>query len=102
MWLLHVAEAGEGSARLVAAPVGAGGLLEIHQDAYLHAMAIDGAVEVTHPLAPGRRVYVQVARGRLSVNGVALQSGDAAKIERESSVSFDDAAQAEILLFDLE
>jgi quercetin 2,3-dioxygenase len=56
---------------------------------------------VVHRLAAGRRAYVQVARGALSVNGTRLAAGDGARIERETEVILSDGRQAEVLLFDL-
>jgi hypothetical protein len=62
---------------------------------------MDGADEITHDLARGRRAYVHVARGRVRVNGEALQEGDALKISDEARVELAGASRAEVLLFDL-
>src|SRR5262249_56167338 len=61
-----------GRLRLVASPDGAEGSLTIHQDARVYVALIDGAERAAHALAPGRRAYVHVARGRLTVHGNAL------------------------------
>jgi hypothetical protein len=94
-------DAKRGRLRLVASPDGAEGSVRIHQDARVYAALLTGDEAVSHALAPGRRAYVHVVRGRASVNGTALGSGDAAKIERETSVRIDHGNDAEILLFDL-
>ena len=52
-------------------------------------------------LDPQRKAYVHLVRGRLSVNGQALEAGDAALISQTSSLSMADADQAEVLVFDL-
>jgi hypothetical protein len=44
---------------------------------------------------------VHVARGAVTVNGVALQGGDGAKIAGEDELKFSGARQVELLLFDL-
>ena len=75
--------------------------MTIHQDANVYATMLDGAETVEHPLAPGRRAYVHVARGEVRVNGVALGAGDAVKLAGEPSVRMDGGAHAEALLFDL-
>jgi hypothetical protein len=62
---------------------------------------VDGGEHVTHPLAAGRKAYVHVARGNVTVNGQALAAGDALKISGESVVAIDNGKAAEILLFDL-
>ena len=61
----------------------------------------DGAESATLDLAPGRRAYVHVARGSVSVNGVALEAGDALKVTEEAAVALADGVNAEVLVFDL-
>ncbi len=95
------AAAKRGRLRLIASPDGADGSLRIHQDARLYASLLDADTAVEHALAQGRRAYVHVARGRITVNGVRLSAGDAAKVEQEASVVLGEAEAAEVLLFDL-
>jgi redox-sensitive bicupin YhaK (pirin superfamily) len=90
-----------GKLALIAAPAGEGGAVVLHQDARVYAALFDGSEAATHPLAAGRRAYVHVARGSVTVNGTMLHAGDAAKIERESTVRLTDGSDAEVLLFDL-
>ena len=52
------------------------------------------------PLAPGRRAWLQVARGTASVNGLAIDQGDGVAIEGEA-VHITGGTGAEILAFDL-
>jgi redox-sensitive bicupin YhaK (pirin superfamily) len=87
--------------RLIASPDGAEGSVTIHQDARVYAALLDGADQVTHPLAPGRRAWVHVARGGARVNGVALATGDAAALTAETGITLDGAEAAEVLVFDL-
>ena len=90
-----------GRLRLVASPDGRGGSVTIHQDACVYAALLDGNDAVTHRLAPGRRAYVQVARGTVAVNGTPLDAGDGARIVEESAIELNGARAAEVLLFDL-
>jgi redox-sensitive bicupin YhaK (pirin superfamily) len=90
-----------GRLRLVASPDGADGSVLIHQDARLYAGLFDGAETARLELAPGRRAYVHVARGSVSVNGVALEAGDALKVAEEAAVALADGVDAEVLVFDL-
>ncbi|MCC7547081.1 MAG: pirin family protein [Burkholderiales bacterium] len=90
-----------GRLRLVASPDGADGSVSIHQDARVYATVLDGADEVVHPLASGRRAYVHVARGSVEVNGQHLTAGDGARIESEPELRLGHAQQAEVLLFDM-
>ena len=90
-----------GRLRLVASPDGADGSVLIHQDARLYVGLFSGAETATLNLAPGRRAYVQVARGSVSVNGIALETGDALKVSEEAAVALADGTDAEVLVFDL-
>jgi redox-sensitive bicupin YhaK (pirin superfamily) len=90
-----------GRLALIAGPTGSGAAVSIHQDARLYATLVDGDEAVAHELAAGRRAYVHVARGRASVNGVALAAGDALKLTGEKAVRIDRGSRAEVLVFDL-
>jgi hypothetical protein len=75
--------------------------VRIHQEAYLYAALLDAADRVAHRIAAGRRAYVHVARGRVTVNGQPLEAGDALKIAEVQEIVLDRAEGAEVLLFDL-
>ena len=90
-----------GRLRLVASPDGADGSVLIHQDARLFVGLFNDDETATLDLASGRRAYVHVARGSVSVNGVALQAGDALKVSEEAAVVLADGKDAEVLVFDL-
>ena len=87
--------------RLIASPDGSDGSVHIHQDAKLFATLLDGDAPLTHTLQPGRRAYVHVVRGHVTVNGEPLSTGDAAKIEQVDEVLLTGGTAAEVLLFDL-
>jgi redox-sensitive bicupin YhaK (pirin superfamily) len=89
-----------GRLRLVGSPDGREGSVTIHQDAFLYAGLFDGAEAARHPLAPGRKGYVHVARGRMEVNGNPLGAGDALKSDG-GTLELRNGAQAEVLIFDL-
>ncbi|OZI74950.1 pirin family protein [Bordetella genomosp. 12] len=90
-----------GALRQVASPDGAQGSLCIHQDVRLYAGLFDGAEQAELPLAAGRRAWVHVARGAVSINGRALEAGDGVALENEAAVRVSDGRQAEVLVFDL-
>ena len=87
--------------RLIASPDAAEGSLTIHQDARVYASIVDKGVEVTHAFGAGRRGWLQVARGRVAVNGKELTAGDGAALTEEASVTVAGAEPSEVLLFDL-
>jgi redox-sensitive bicupin YhaK (pirin superfamily) len=90
-----------GRLRLVASPDGADGSVTIHQDARVYAGLFDGAERAAHALAPGRKAYLHLARGRLVVNGLPLEAGDAVKLAGPVQIALEQGAGAEALLFDL-
>jgi quercetin 2,3-dioxygenase len=91
-----------GRLRLVASPDGADGSLTIHQDARLYAGVLEKGTELSHALAAGRKAWVQVARGRVAVNGKELVAGDGVALTHEASVTVAGAEPSEVLLFDLQ
>jgi redox-sensitive bicupin YhaK (pirin superfamily) len=95
------ADSKRGQLRLIASRDGREGSVSLRQDVDLFATILDGAARLDHSLAPGRQAYVQVARGSVTVNGVALQAGDAVRVREEAAVSLADGKDAEVLLFDL-
>jgi redox-sensitive bicupin YhaK (pirin superfamily) len=91
----------QGQLRLVASPDGADGSVTIHADARMYSGLLTGAEAATLALDPARKAYVHVVRGAVSVNGQALQGGDAAKLTGEAALNLADAKDAEVLVFDL-
>jgi redox-sensitive bicupin YhaK (pirin superfamily) len=90
-----------GRLRLVASPDGREGSVTIHQDAFLYAALLDGADRAVHNPKPGRRAYVQVARGKVTANGRPLEAGDALKAVDAAEIVLEKGKDAEVLLFDL-
>ena len=90
-----------GRLRLIASPNRADGSVLIHQDARVYAGLFDGAESAQLDVEPGRRVYVHVARGKLDVNGVALEAGDAIAVTDTAGLSFEHGDGAEVIVFDL-
>lgn len=90
-----------GRLRLIASPDGVDGSVLIHQDAKLYAGLFDGAETADLALVAGRRAFVHIARGSVTVNGVALNTGDALKVTDVNSLKISDGQQAEVLVFDL-
>ena len=88
-----------GRLRLIASPDGRDGSVTIHQDALVYAGLFDGRENASYELK-NERGYVHVARGRVTVNGHALQAGDALKTE-EGVIELEKADKAEVLVFDL-
>lgn len=90
-----------GRLRLIASGDGREGSVRIHQDADVYAALLDGDERARHELAPARKAYVHLARGRLTVNGQALEAGDALKASGVDGIVLEKGEQAEVILFDL-
>ncbi len=90
-----------GKLRLVAAPEGQDGAVTLHQDARVYIANLAPGESVTHAIAPGRGIWVQLARGIIGLNGTELREGDGAALEEEASATIEAETEAEILLFDL-
>ncbi len=89
-----------GKLRLIASADGAEGSVRIHQDARVYAGLFDGAENARAEFGAGRKAYVHVARGALTVNGQRLSAGDALKTDA-STLEFSAGEGAEVLVFDL-
>jgi redox-sensitive bicupin YhaK (pirin superfamily) len=90
-----------GRLRLIASPDGRDGSVSIHQDARLYAGIVESGKPIAVTVTAGRRGYLQVVRGAVNVNGVALEAGDGARIAEESALDIAGREESELLLFDL-
>jgi quercetin 2,3-dioxygenase len=90
-----------GRLRLLASGDGRDGSLKIHQDADLFAALIDGEERAVHAIKPGRKAFVHVALGKVTVNGTPLEAGDALKATNVAEIVLEKGTGAEVLLFDL-
>jgi hypothetical protein len=90
-----------GELLLVASRDGRDGSVVVHQDVEIHAGRLARGARVAHALRPGRHAWIQVARGALVVNGVALAAGDGVAASDEARLDVVATGGAELLLFDL-
>ena len=86
---------------LVASRDGREGSLRWHQDVDLQIAVLEAKGEVTHSLRPGRAAWVQVASGKVDLDGLELGPGDGAAVTDAASLRIRAQERAEILLFDL-
>lgn len=91
---------------LLASPDAADGSLSLYQDVRVYATLLEPGREVSLDLAEGRRAWVQVARGQVSLEPAgegraALAAGDGASLEEVRRFNLRAESAAEALLFDL-
>ena len=75
--------------------------VKIHQDANLYVTRLSAGSELTHATAKPRKLWLQVARGAVTLDGTRLDAGDGAAISDVDAVTVRAEADAEVLLFDM-
>ena len=88
-----------GRLRLIASPDARDGSVKVHQDVLVYAGLFDGRENASYDVKY-ERAYVHVARGRITVNGHALNAGDALKTQ-DGVLELENGEKAEVLVFDL-
>ena len=101
----------EGKLLPIAVPAGKNGngnsnAVQIHQDATIYTSLLAPGQSVTHNVADGRRAYLFLIKGSLTLNGKTLSAGDQARVtsERELQIAAPStlgASGADFLLLDL-
>lgn len=86
---------------LLAGPEGAGAPLEIRQDIRLYRGVLPDRGGLGHELRAGQRVWLQVARGAIDVDGVVLGAGDGAAVIGHEALQLTASGDAWFLLFDV-
>ena len=87
--------------RLIASRDGREGSVTVHQHVDLYASILQQNAEVEHAVADSHKVFVQVVRGDITVNGKAVTAGDGVQIREEGRVTISCQSEAEFLLFDM-
>jgi len=90
-----------GKLRLLASRDGQDGSVKINQDAAVYGTLLGAGDRVTYDLAPERHAFLQVARGKVNLNGQSLSAGDGAAVTDERKLALQATEPAEVLLFDL-
>lgn len=85
----------------VASPDGRDGSVTIHQDAEIRRAHLPAGTALAATLSPGRRAWLHVATGSVTLDGERLGPGDAAAIEDATTLELRGVEDADVLLFDL-
>jgi redox-sensitive bicupin YhaK (pirin superfamily) len=96
------AEEKRGRLRLIGSRDGRDGSITIDQDVDLYASLLDEGETVVHATGPKRKIWLQVVRGTLEVNGTQTYPGDGIALEGEMEIRIRATSEAEFLLFDME
>jgi quercetin 2,3-dioxygenase len=87
--------------RLIGSRDGRDGSLVIHQDVNLYASLLATDKSLSHVIKGDRKVWLQVVKGSLRVNGEILVAGDGLGILEPGGVQLTSLDATEFLLFDL-
>ncbi len=90
-----------GALCVVASPDGRKGSLCIRQDAQIYSAMLDSGQHLIHELLPGRRAWLHMVRGDVTIRDDVLTAGDGLGFTAERAVSFRAREESEVLLFDL-
>jgi quercetin 2,3-dioxygenase len=93
--------AARGQFRLIASRHSAQGAVNMHQDAEISVAVLENGHKLLHRLGSRRSAWVQLVRGGVTLNGLALLAGDGAAIDGERELKMEAEQNSEILLFDL-
>lgn len=88
--------------RLVASGQPRDGAVKVHQDVHLSIARLDAGRTLAYAPAKNRRVWLQVARGSVEVDGSVLDVGDAAGWTDTGELEVRAVNAAEVLMFDLQ
>ncbi|MEG2041989.1 MAG: pirin family protein, partial [Hafnia sp.] len=87
--------------QLVLSPDARDGSLKVFQDMTLTRWALLKDEQSVYQMQADRRVWIQVVKGNVSINGQHVSTADGVAIWDEAAISIHADDKAEILLFDL-
>lgn len=87
--------------QLVLSPDARDGSLKVYQDMTLSRWVLSAGEQDNVAIEAGRRIWIQVVKGDVTVNGHPVTTSDALAIWDESALTLEASSAAEVLLFDL-
>ncbi len=91
----------QGKWKVIAERTPSNGAVKIHQDVKLSVASLVAGEQITYALAEGRHAWIQIARGSVTLNGIAMKPGDGAGVSQENELTIAAGEAAEVLVFDL-
>ena len=91
----------KGKLRLIASPDGRSGSVTINSDANVYIGSLEPGEEIVQRQAAHRKAWLQVARGKVLLNGHAMEQGDGAAVSDEELLRIRAEEPAELLLFEV-
>ena len=97
-WAARAFPAAGGGLQVLAAGDGRDGALPLHADGAVLAGRLARGETIHHALPPGVRAYLVPATGRVTVNGMAVNTRDGAAIEDEAVLTITADEDSEVVL----
>jgi redox-sensitive bicupin YhaK (pirin superfamily) len=91
----------EGKLFLVVSPDGREGSITMNQDANLYIAKPKAGTKLNLPLPEGRKGWLQMASGELSLGSQKVSAGDGLALEKETNLEVRIEKDAHFLFFDL-
>lgn len=86
---------------LIVSQDGRQGSLMVHQNVNIYATKLTPSASLSYDMQENRSLYIQVAAGRINLNGELLIAGDAAKVDKKTVIMIKALDASELILFDL-
>jgi redox-sensitive bicupin YhaK (pirin superfamily) len=96
-----IAEQRTGALLPIASGQDAPGAVKIHQDVTFYVSRLREGDRVTHELKPGRRAFLYVIGGEITLNEERLSAGDQARVTDVTKLEIAGARESEVILIDL-
>ncbi len=77
------------------------GAVKVHQDVTFYVSRLGESESVAHELKPGRRAFLYVIEGEVTLNGERLSAGDQARVTDVTRLEIAGTRASEIILIDL-
>jgi len=88
--------------KLMASPPNEPAPLKIRQKARLWAAVLESSQKIEFQIKTGRKIWVQVVKGEVTVAGWPLEAGDGLAVSSEARLLFEtESSSSEILVFDM-
>ena len=86
---------------MVISKEGRDGSVAINQDVDLYVARLKADAHLHFALRPQRRAWIQIVKGRVSVQGQQLETGDGVAVWDEADIEVVGRDDSEIMVFDL-
>lgn len=77
------------------------GVVTFHTDATIYRCSLEAGKEAVHKATAGRRIFIYLTKGQITVNGETLKTKDQARIDTDAPLVLKAKQQSELVLIDV-